>query len=75
MEESDKQEQVQPPTLWEVFKSVNASFFGVQSSANRERDFKHGKAHHYIILGVVMTAVFIGGVILAVKLALSQAGL
>lgn len=65
----------QAPTLWQMIKSVNASFFGVQSKENRERDFKHGKASHFIAIGILMTLVFIGGVIMAVKFALSQAGL
>lgn len=62
-------------SLWQTLKSVNASFFGVQSSANRERDFKHGKAHHFIIIGMLMTVVFILAVVVAVKLALKQAGM
>lgn len=62
-------------TLWQAFKSVNASFFGVQSRANRERDFTKGKPHQFIIVGLVMTVVFIGGVILAVKIVLKNAGL
>ncbi len=63
-----------PHTLWDTIKSVAASFFGVQSSKNRERDFKHGKASHFIAVGVVATAVFILLVILAVRFALRQAG-
>lgn len=62
------------PSLWQVIASVAASFFGVQSSKNRERDFKHGKAAHFIVIGLVATAVFIGLVILLVRLALHQAG-
>lgn len=73
--DKDRDVESQGPTLWQVIKSVNASFFGVQSSANRERDFRHGKAHHFIIIGAVMTVVFILVVVMAVKLALSQAGL
>ena len=69
--------QPEPPshTLWDTIKSVAASFFGVQSSKNRARDFKHGKAAHFIAVGLVATAVFILAVILAVRLALRQAGL
>jgi hypothetical protein len=63
-----------PPTLWQTIASVAASFFGVQSSKNRERDFKHGKAAHFIVVGVVATAVFVLLVVLAVRLALRQAG-
>lgn len=65
----------QSPTLWQVIKSVGASFFGVQSPTNRERDFRHGKPHHFIIVGVLMTLVFILGVVLAVRFALKQAGM
>ena len=66
----------QPPkqTLWQTIASVGAAFFGVQSSKNRERDFKHGKAAHFIVIGLVATAVFVAAVILAVRLALHQAG-
>lgn len=70
-----QQVEQKPPTLWQVFKSVNASFFGVQSSANRRRDFTHGKPLPFIIVGLVMTAVFVGAVWLAVKLVLRNAGL
>ena len=62
------------PTPWQVIASVLASFFGVQSAKNRERDFKHGKAAHFIVVGLLATAAFVGLVILAVRLALSQAG-
>jgi hypothetical protein len=62
------------PTLWQVIGSVLASFFGVQSSKNRERDFKHGKAAHFIVVGLLATAAFVGLVILLVRLALHQAG-
>ena len=77
MQEPDKPPATEEraPTLWQVIKSVNASFFGVQSSANRERDFKHGKPLPFIIVGLLMTLVFILLVWGAVQLALSNAGL
>jgi len=62
-----------PPTLGQVIASVLASFFGVQSSKNRERDFKHGKAAHFIVVGLLATAAFVGLVILVVQLVLRQA--
>lgn len=67
-------EPQKPPTLWQVVVSVLASFFGVQSAKNRERDFKHGKAAHFIVVGLLATAAFVGLVILLVRLALRQAG-
>ena len=63
-----------PPTLWQTIASVAASFFGVQSSKNRERDFKRGDPSRFIVMGLAATAVFILVVILAVRLALHQAG-
>ena len=66
--------QPPPHTLWDTVKSVAASFFGVQSSKNRQRDFKHGKAAHFIAVGLVATAVFVLAVILVVRLVLRQAG-
>ncbi|NQZ82290.1 MAG: DUF2970 domain-containing protein [Colwellia sp.] len=56
--------------LKEVFKSVGAAFFGVQSSKNRERDFSQGKISHFIIVGVISVALFIGGLIALVSLVL-----
>ena len=66
----------QPPrqTLWQTVASVGAAFFGVQSSKNRERDFKHGKASHFILVGLLATAAFVIVVTLAVRFALHQAG-
>ncbi len=64
-----------PPTLWQVVTSVSASFFGVQSSKNRERDFKHGKPAQFIAIALVATVLFVLALVLVVKLALSKAGL
>lgn len=61
-------------SLWDTIASVGASFFGVQSSKNRERDFTHGKASHFIVVGIVATIVFILVLVVAVRLALRQAG-
>lgn len=47
------------PSLIGVFGSVVASMFGVQSSRQREADFTHGKASHFIVVGLVMTVVFV----------------
>ncbi len=63
-----------PPTLWQVAGSVLAAFFGVQNRRNRERDFNRGKPVHFVAMGVLITALFIGLVLLAVKFALRQAG-
>ena len=65
--------EVPKHTLWDTIKSVAASFFGVQSSKNRERDFTHGKATHFIAIGIVATVLFIGTIVLVVRLVLRAA--
>ena len=61
------------PSLLQVIASVAASFFGVQSSKNRERDFKQGKATHFIAIGIVLTVVFILKVVILVQVVLKAA--
>lgn len=62
------------PGFKDVVSSVFAAAFGVQSSKNRERDFKHGKARTFIIAGIVFTALFVLTVFSVVKMVLQQAG-
>lgn len=59
---------------WHVVFSTLAAGFGVQSSRNRERDFKQGKAGPFIVAGLIFTVLFIGGVLLVVNLVLNAAG-
>jgi hypothetical protein len=49
----------QKPSTWEVFKSVLASFFGVQSEKIRKRDFEHGSPGQFIVIGLLITLAFI----------------
>ena len=49
----------QKPSTWEVLKSVLASFFGVQSEKVRRRDFEHGSPGQFIVIGLILTGVFI----------------
>ena len=62
------------PNLWQVVKSVLWSFLGVQSERNRERDFSRGKPVHFIVVGAVMTLLFILLLWGVVRLVLSAAG-
>jgi hypothetical protein len=54
-----------PPkvTIMTVIGSIFASWFGVQSHKNRERDFTHGKASTFIFAGIIFVILFIGFVI------------
>ena len=45
--------------LRQVVGSVVASFVGVQKSENRERDFQHGRARDFILVGALATVVFV----------------
>lgn len=58
----------------QVVSSVFAAGLGVQSSKNRERDFKQGKPGVFIAAGIVFTLLFIGAVFTVVQLVLKGAG-
>ncbi len=59
------------PNIFQVMASVLAAFFGVQSSKNKERDFKHGNHKVFIIVGVVMTLAFLLTVVTIVQIVLN----
>ncbi|MEM7256922.1 MAG: DUF2970 domain-containing protein [Pseudomonadota bacterium] len=53
--------------LINTIKSALAAAMGVQSSANRNRDFEHGRPMHFIIAGILVTLLFIGVIVLMVS--------
>ncbi len=57
-------------SFWQMLGSTLAAAFGVQSSKNRERDFTHGKASHFIFMGIAFTVIFVLAVVAVVKLVL-----
>ena len=60
--------------LGQVISSVFAAGLGVQSSENRERDFKEGRAGIFIAAGIIFTVLFVGIVLTVVNLVLSGTG-
>jgi uncharacterized membrane protein YhdT len=62
-----------PLTFWQIAGSAAAAAFGVQSRANRERDFSRGKPMHFIIAGIVFTIVFVVIVASVVRFVLHSA--
>lgn len=58
----------------QVVGSVFAAGLGVQSSKNRERDFKQGRTGVFIAAGIVFTLLFVGTVILVVQMVVKSAG-
>ena len=55
----DTSQESQSLTFWQVLHSTLAAAFGVQSSKNRKRDFTHGKASHFILMGIGFTVAFV----------------
>ncbi|MFK8048821.1 MAG: DUF2970 domain-containing protein [Halioglobus sp.] len=58
----------------QVIGSVFAAGLGVQSSKNRERDFKQGKFGVFVAAGIVFTLLFMGTVYGIVQLVLKNTG-
>ena len=58
----------------QVIGSVFAAGLGVQSSKNRERDFKQGKFGVFVAAGIVFTLLFMGTVYTIVQLVLKNTG-
>jgi hypothetical protein len=55
-------------TFAQLLKSTIAAFIGVQSSKNRERDFKHGKVSHFIAIGLLFGLLFIATLVTVVQI-------
>ena len=70
----DDKNDDRPLSFREMLQSVLAAAFGVQSGKNRSRDFSRGKPSHFIILGVLFTAIFVLVLFGLVKLVLGLAG-
>ena len=68
---SQEVDNEQPLTLRQLFGSTISAMIGVQSKEKRERDFARGKASHFIIVGVVLTAIFVLSMAGVVSLVLS----
>jgi hypothetical protein len=64
---TDSQESL---TFLQMAASILASFFGVQSSKNRTRDFSRGKAGPFIAVGILMTIVWYATIALVVHFVL-----
>jgi hypothetical protein len=51
----------------QVLSSALAAAFGVQSSNNRDRDFSRGKPLQFILAGIIITAIFVIGIVAVVQ--------
>jgi len=74
-ESTQKNEEIVVITFWQLLKSTLSAFIGVQSNANRERDFKHGKISHFIAIGLLFGLLFISTIIGVVQIVLHLNGI
>jgi len=61
-------------SFWQLLLSTAAAFIGVQSNANRERDFKHGKISHFIGIGLLFGLVFVCTIVGVVQIVMLVTG-
>lgn len=74
MNEENEPETNQGISTLSLIGSLFAGAFGVQTQKNRDRDFKQGKFHHFIIGGIIFAILFVLAVAGIVKLVMSSAG-
>ncbi|WP_100640590.1 DUF2970 domain-containing protein [Marinobacter salexigens] len=68
---NSKNKKPQGPGVFKVIQSVAAGALGVQSSKRREEDFGSHSPWPYIIGALLFTGLFIGTLVMVVKLVLS----
>ncbi|RKZ69066.1 MAG: hypothetical protein DRQ44_03525 [Gammaproteobacteria bacterium] len=56
---TEKPEKAKKITPFSFMGSIISAWFGVQTKANRERDFEHGKFHHFVIGGIIFAVLFV----------------
>ena len=61
-------------SFWHLLQSTAAAFIGVQSNANRERDFKHGKISQFIAIGLLLGLVFVCTIVAVVQIVMRVTG-
>ncbi len=60
--------------FWQLLLSTASAFIGVQSNANRERDFKYGKISHFIAIGLLFGLVFVCTIVGVVQIVMHVNG-
>ena len=69
----DSNEQRKGIGFWGTLQSTIAAACGIQTRANRERDFANAKPSTFVIAGILFVIVFIFGMYGIVQLVLSVA--
>ena len=73
MTETEKNQNKPSVGPLQIISSVFAAAFGVQSSKNRERDFKQGRFANFVIAGILFTVLFVVALYLVVSTVLENA--
>ncbi|MBC6904764.1 DUF2970 domain-containing protein [Saccharophagus sp. K07] len=60
-------EEPQKASLGRVLLSTLAAFIGVQSERNRQADFQQSSILPFMIVGIILAGLFIGGLVLIAK--------
>ncbi|KVX01897.1 DUF2970 domain-containing protein [Shewanella frigidimarina] len=58
-------------SIWRVFSSTVAAFFGVQTEQNRQKDFQTQSPLPFIIMGIILAIALVISLILIVNQVLS----
>ncbi|MBB1360787.1 DUF2970 domain-containing protein [Shewanella sp. SR44-4] len=58
-------------SIWRVFSSTLAAFFGVQTEKNRQKDFQNQSPLPFIIMGIILAIALVISLILIVNQVLS----
>jgi|TARA_B110000977_G_C10972354_1_gene452811 hypothetical protein len=74
LEEDNEEKEKVTINFWQLLMSTMAAFIGVQSNANRERDFKHGKVSHFIAIGILFGITFVLAITTLVKVVMISLG-
>jgi len=57
-----------PKLTWsQILRSSLAAGLGVQSSRNRERDFAAGSPRRFIVMGLLLTTLFIASLVTVIR--------
>jgi hypothetical protein len=67
IDKDEKDEKDKPLSMLEVISSVLAGAIGVQSKANKQRDFTRGKPMQFVAAGIFFTVLFLATVITLVS--------
>lgn len=71
---SESEHSTKQPNLLQVFLSVIAALFGVQTEQARVRDFSQKSPLPYIVVGIVLIVLFVLGIAFLVRTVLSVSG-